>query len=151
LTFAFDCGTGSGFAAYSPVSSVTCTGIDNPSQVVKARVKDKDGGYTQYVATVTVNNLPPTVTGAGNQNANEGAMASFNLGSFSDPGVNDSPWTVTVSWGDSTLDTVFNSGNQGALPTQTHKYDDNGIYTVTVTVKDKDNANSLPVTFQVTV
>src|SRR5207245_843839 len=70
-----------------------------------------------------------------------GSSASFDLGSFSDPGVKDYPWAVDVNWGDGTPHTTFNTSTQGALGTQNHTYADNtpGGYTVTVKVTDKDS------------
>src|SRR5207245_1907263 len=59
----------------------------------------------------------------------------------SDPGVNDSPWAVDINWGDSTAHTTFNSSTQGSLGAQDHTYADNGTYTVTVKVTDKDGGS----------
>ena len=53
-------------------------------------------GTRDYVARY---NTAPVVTPAADQSANEGASTTFNLGSFSDTEP-DSPWTVTVDWGD---------------------------------------------------
>ena len=66
-------------------------------------------------------NVAPTVTAPADQTANEGASTSFGLGSFSDPGANDAPWAVDVSWGDSTTDTAFNRATQGAAETMAEK------------------------------
>src|SRR5205085_3089451 len=87
-----------------------------------------------------VNNLAPAVTAAASQSSNEGAAHSFDLGSFSDAGVNDAPWSVDVNWGDTSAHTTFNTSTQGALGSKSHTYDDNtgGGYTVTVKVTDKD-------------
>src|SRR5437588_4530770 len=87
---------------------------------------------------VIVNNVPPSVTAAADQSSDEGASHSFGLGSFTDPGA-DNPWTVNVSWGDGHSDS-FTMSAQGTIPPQAHTYDDNGSYTVTVKVTDKDNA-----------
>jgi hypothetical protein len=79
----------------------------------------------------------PTVTAAANQAANEGASTSFTLGSFTDPGA-DSPWSVYVTWGDSSNDS-FSQTTTGSLGSLNHTYADDGTYTVTVKVTDKDN------------
>src|SRR5205085_8923953 len=84
---------------------------------------------------VTVANVPPTVTAPANQSSNEGANASFALGSFTDPGANDSPWSVDVNWGDGTAHTTFTQNTRGSLGSQSHTYADNGTGPYTVTVK----------------
>ena len=77
--------------------------------------------------------------------------------SFSDPGVNDNPWTVDIDWGDASAHTTYTTATQGAQPNQTHTYSTPGPHTATVTVTDKDtgtgsNTSTAPVTvFQYTV
>src|SRR5205085_745731 len=75
------------------------------------------------------------------QSSDEGAAHSFDLGSFSDAGANDGPWSVDVDWGDGSPHTSFNAASQGALGSKSHTYDDNGAYTVKVTVTDKDGGS----------
>src|SRR5262249_26154402 len=80
-----------------------------------------------------------------------GASASFTLGSFSDPGVNDGPWAVDVNWGDGSPHTTFNTSTQGTLTAQTHTYADGpSAYPVTVQVTDRDGG-ARSVAFQVSV
>src|SRR5206468_1981527 len=67
----------------------------------------------------------------------EGASTAFGLGSFTDAGAGDSPWHVDVNWGDGSDHTTFTS-SPGSLGSQDHTYADNGDYTVTVKVTDKD-------------
>ena len=56
-----------------------------------------------------------------------------------------------MNWGDLTPPESFAVGAQGAI-SRNHTYDDNGTYTVSVTVTDKDGGVSIPPsTFQVTV
>jgi PKD repeat protein len=125
--------------------------VDNGTYTVSVTVTDKDSAASNTITfQVTVNNVVPVVTPAGNQSANEGASTVFNIGSFSDLGVNDNPWTVNIAWGD-TNSTSFTLGTQGVIPAQSHTYVDSGTYTVTVTVTDKDGGVSAPATFQVVV
>jgi hypothetical protein len=148
-------GEGAGFQAL-PLSgqnfSLSNLYEDNGVYTVTVRVRDDDmpvGTFSTATFQVTVNNLAPVLTAPTNQTANEGASTSFNLGSFTDAGVNDNPWTVNVNWGDTTSGS-FQVASQGAL-SRNHTYADNGTFTVTVTVTDKDNAISNAITFQVTV
>ncbi len=84
--------------------------------------------------TVIVPSVTPTVTAASaSQTFNKGVSASVNLGSFSDMGTNDGPWTITVNWGDSTANSTFSATTQGPL-SQAHTYASAGPYTVDVTV-----------------
>src|SRR4029079_7519298 len=131
------------YASTLSLTSKMCTFDDNGTYTVWGRIFDKDDGSTTYSTVVTVSNVAPTVTAPANQTANEGASTSFSLGSFSDPGVNDSPWAVDVDWGDSTAHSTFNGSTQGGLGSLSHTYADNTTppatgYTVTVKVTDKD-------------
>ena len=55
-----------------------------------------------------------------------------------------------MNWGDGSAHAMFNAASTGSLGSRSHSYDDNGSYTVTVTVTDKDGASD-PKTFTVTV
>src|SRR5205823_1571079 len=130
---------------------------------VNVSVTDKDGGYDSKSFNVDVHNVAPTATfnapssvdegspislsltspsdpsgadTAADQSSDEGAAHSFDLGSFTDPGA-DNPWTVDVTWGDGHSDS-FSAGSTGTIAAHSHTYDDNGSYTVSVKVTDKD-------------
>src|SRR2546425_11888946 len=60
--YAFNCGDGSGYGVFGASSSVTCPTSDNGVRSVKAKIRDKDGGVTEYTDSVTVNNVAPTAT-----------------------------------------------------------------------------------------
>ena len=94
--------------------------------------------------------MAPSLTRAADQTANEGASESFALGSFSDDGVDDSPWTVSVDWGDGSAADSFTTSSQGPI-SRSHGYDDNGTYAVKVKVTDKDGGASEEKSFYVTV
>src|SRR5207237_576713 len=123
FTYAFDCGLG--YGAYGSTPSATCSTTDNGVRSVKGKIRDKDGGVSEYTGSVTVNNVNPAVAAPSDQNANEGASTSFNLGSFGDPGA-DSPWSVVVNWGDGSPNTTFTKAATGSLGSQSHTYADNG-------------------------
>ena len=97
--------------------SFQCTFPDGPAtSQVTVQATDEDGapGNTA-MQSVTVNNVAPAVTAAANRPSSEGQRAyMFNLGSFSDPGT-DSPWTVTVMWGDGSPATTFTTTSTGSL------------------------------------
>jgi hypothetical protein len=57
---------------------------------------------------------------------------------------------VDVDWGDGTAHTTYTVAAAGSLGTKPHTYDDNGAYTVTITVADK-NAGVGTASFHVTV
>ncbi len=92
---------------------------------------------------------PPTVTPPANQASVEGASHVFGLGSFSDP--DGGPWSVDINWGDGTSDTAFNANAPGSLGSKTHKYGEEGLYTVTITVTDTLIDQSDSATFTVNV
>jgi hypothetical protein len=52
FTYAFDCG--GGFGAFGSASTASCPTSDTGTQSVGGRIKDKDGGVTEYHATVRV-------------------------------------------------------------------------------------------------
>jgi hypothetical protein len=59
LKYFFDCGLGAGLTA-SASNLASCPTTDNGSRTVKGRIEDKDGGATEYTASVTINNVAPT-------------------------------------------------------------------------------------------
>src|SRR5207248_6112748 len=81
--YAFDCG--SGYGAFSGSSSTSCPTSDNGSRTVKGKIRDKDGGVSEYTHSVTIHNVPPSVTAAADQSSDEGATHSFDLGARKSP------------------------------------------------------------------
>jgi hypothetical protein len=62
-------------------ASATITIPDNGTQVVRARIIDKDGGYSEYFTTVTVNSVAPTAKFGNNVKGqvNEGGKATVSF------------------------------------------------------------------------
>jgi hypothetical protein len=162
-TFAFPSGYPSCGAYGELVGSPTVAGggfqcrfPDGPhTTTVAVKVADDDGGVSSPdveqvdIIPVAVANVAPEVTAPADHSADEGESTSYGLGSFSDPG-SDSPWTVDVDWGDGSSEPSFQETATGAIAAKSHSYADNGSYTVTVTVTDKDGAAD-SATFTVTV
>jgi hypothetical protein len=100
-------------------------------------------------ASFEIDNFAPVITAPADQNADEGTLKAFNLGSFVD--AVGSPWAVTVNWGDLSPNSTFSASSDGVLATQSHTYADGpNQYTVTVTVKDSLNLSDSKL-FKVTV
>jgi len=128
-----------------PLSSGSATGIHvytnegNYAQVLTLR--DKDGAERIWARTVTVMNLPPVVEAGEDVTSIEGKPVAFDGSGTSDPGVND---VLAYSWNFGDTTTASTEVNP------THIYPDNGVYTVTLTVKDDTGAQSVD-TLTVTV
>jgi PKD domain/Bacterial cadherin-like domain/Bacterial Ig domain len=135
--------------ATGSLGSMSHTYANNGTYTVTVSVTDKNNGTNSATFKVNVSNVNPNVTAPADDTGVEGSSKSFALGSFTDPGP-DGPWQVAVNWGDSSAPTTFNAASTGSLGSQSHTYADNGTYTVTVSVTDKDNGTS-SATFKVVV
>jgi hypothetical protein len=136
LQYAFDCG--SGYSAFGASNTASCPTVDNGTRNVGGKVMDKDGDVSEYTATVTINNVAPTVgiPVVSPESSTEGSSVTASA-TFSDPGVNDAPFTCIVNYGDGSGNlTGTVSGNTCTGPA--HVYLTFGSYTVTITVTDKD-------------
>jgi PKD domain/FG-GAP repeat len=119
---------------------------DNGSYTVTVSVTDNQGATGSASATVTVNNVTPsvgTITLSPNPvQINSTVSASAN---FTDPGVLD---THTASWGwgdgNTTAGTVSETSGSGSV-TGSHTYATPGVYAVTLTVTDKDGGTGASV------
>jgi hypothetical protein len=133
FTYAFDCGTG--YGAFGSSNGATCSAVDNPGVTVKGKIQDKDGGMTEYTASVVINNVAPTVSASfASSSLSCGANnATLNV-SFTDPGTLDTHSAV-INWGDGNTQTLSSVSSPFSVA---HTYALVGNYTATVTVTDKD-------------
>ncbi|UCE73610.1 MAG: right-handed parallel beta-helix repeat-containing protein [Methanomassiliicoccales archaeon] len=146
FTYSFDWNNDGTYEIVDQVSaSATHTWNDNGIFTVRGRIKDKDGGYTEYTTDVTVNNVAPSVDAGLDQSANEGDTVSFS-GSFTDPGSED---THTIEWDYNYDGVTFTVDDSGSLTPST-VYTDNSVYIVALRVTDDDGAVALD-TLTVTV
>lgn len=122
---------------------------DGPgSREVAARIIDQNDRFTDYTTIITINNVAPTA-GIGPADAALNQSQTFTL-TATDPSTADqlAGFLFTINWGDGTaVDTV--SGLSGT--TANHTYSQIGVYTVSVTAKDKDNDTGAATTTSVTV
>lgn len=133
FTYAFDCGDGLGYSAFSASHTRSCATTDDGSRTVKGKVRDQDGDTREYTAAVTIDNAVPTVTVSGPVDpiALVSATATAQIGvTFTDPGSLD-PHTVTVDCGNSTSDV---DGEPYSCT-----YTVPGVYTVSAVVTDDDS------------
>jgi PKD repeat protein len=132
------------------VDSATLNSIGGLGVVLGTHVYAESGEYTATVTvtddtgqsgsdtfTVTVNNLPPQVDTLtlGPSPANEGDTVTLTA-TFIDPGASDTH-IVQIDWGDGELTPETTADGAASA---THRYADNGEYTVSVIVRDDEEA-----------
>jgi hypothetical protein len=137
FTYAFDCGSGSGYGAYSPTSTATCPTNDSGARAVKGKIKDKDGGVNEYTASVTVNNVAPTATFSNTGPVNEGTSFQLSLTSPQDPSSADTTAGFTYAFDCGSGYGMFGPSNTATCPTT-----DNGTRNVKGKIRDKDGGVS---------
>ena len=119
------------------------TALDDAVENITLTVSDLGGDVTvataltdDYETTLTVRNVPPTVTAVGDS-INEAGTATVSA-TFTDPGTLDTH-TATILWGDGTP--AQNVSVVALAAGVQHVYGDNGSYSVTVTVTDDDGGS----------
>ncbi|MDF1751216.1 MAG: PKD domain-containing protein [Verrucomicrobiales bacterium] len=121
----------------------SATGGQGGYTVTVSAIGQDTGVAPALTETVTINNVNPAITVAGDLTTEEGTNFSLTGVTFTDPGYGSTELlNYTIGWGDgSAVDTVVGMEGVGGvdLPiTGSHVYADNGRYTVTVTVQDDD-------------
>jgi hypothetical protein len=83
---------------------------------------------------MAVGSATPQLSAApSNQRVYAGNSSNLTLGSFTDSGEYDGPWTITTRWGDTPATSTFSVTRPGVL-NQAHAYANPGTYTLNVTV-----------------
>ena len=119
-----------GDSATATGASPSHTYADEGTYTVSVVVTDGDGGSATTSGTITVGNAPPSITSASFGAGLEGDPLPFSV-TWTDPGAAD---THTVSW-------QFGDATSGTGASTTHAYNDDGSFTVTVTVTDDDGGS----------
>jgi PKD repeat protein len=130
-------------ATAGPIADQVHTYADDGTYTVTITVEEESGtGPGSGIATfqVTVANVAPMVAKPFFQPTLVGCQSAVTLKgiSFSDPGLNDDPWSVDIDWGDGSGHFTYTTATQGAQPDRTHTYATPGMFTATVSVTDKD-------------
>jgi hypothetical protein len=133
-------GLATSYAAATDGTSRQFTMSESGDCTIYGRIFGQSGLFTDYTTVVQVNDVNPMVNAPANLTATQGIATIFGLGSFSDPGANDGPWTVVVNWGDATTST-FTSAAPGAL-SPTHTFATTGTFTAVVTVTNQDGLSA---------
>ncbi len=133
------------------------TYADNGTYTVTVKLTDDDGDFDTETFTVVVANANPILSVPLDQSVTEGALLDLPMiGMFTDKGFNNSlaPTTekfqYSIDWGDGSVQskTDVAAVTQGSVGVDTtgffggsHRYADDGVYTVTVTVFDDDGGS----------
>ncbi|MBA3656364.1 MAG: PKD domain-containing protein [Gemmatimonadaceae bacterium] len=134
LTYAWQFGDG----ATGTGVTTTHAYADNGSYSAILTATDPAGASDATNTPVTITNAPPVVAAGAPFIANAGQSVTVNA-SFSDAGLNDSPWAYTFEWGDGSTSTG-STGIQGGISAN-HTYATAGSYSVAIKVTDKDGGN----------
>jgi PKD repeat protein len=128
-------GTVTGSAGNGQVSG-THTYADNGTYTATLSVTDDDGDTATRNVTVNVANIAPTVVPGDGAGVDEGGTFT-GAGSFVDPGADT--WTATVDYGDGSGELPLALADDKTFQLQ-HVYAENGDYSATIKVIDKDGA-----------
>jgi hypothetical protein len=118
---------------------------DDAVRDVRGAVVDRDGGRTEYEATVAVENVPPTVALEGPVSVPPPGGVALTV-RVADAGTDDE-LTTTLDWGDGTVETVSGGGERAV----SHTYAGAADYTVTAVVRDDDGGESAQARHALTV
>lgn len=143
LEYAFDCGLGAGYGTFSSATSIGCTaGDDDTDAAVRAKIRDDDGGLSEYTVTVSILNAPPSGTFGATSPILEGGSSTLTWSGGTDPSSTDAAALRHSFACDGLLGSLTGSWAAAASsPTTTCDFDDNGSYGVVGRLLDVDNAS----------
>ncbi len=124
------------YASAGSTNSQNFTFNDNGTYTVYARILDKDGGFTDYSTVVTVNNVNPVATINGAPATSPEGTAINLTSTVTDAGTAD---TFTYAWRVTKNGVAY--GTPGTAASYSYTPNDNGTYTVTLTVTDDDTGS----------
>ncbi len=138
LSYAWDLSfDGNSFSADATGITTTFAAIDGPLvQPIALRVTDSGGLTDTATTTVTVANVPPTITGIVYSAAVTVGLTIPISVTFSDPGILDF-YEAIFAWGDSITNSLSLPAGSMTV-TATHVYTTDGGYGLTVIVRDND-------------
>jgi hypothetical protein len=140
------------YAGSGMSDSTSCAFADNGSYPVSGKIMDKDNGASEYTTDVTVRNVAPTLDVVNVDQSLVQVNTTINASAvFTDPGTLDTH-TGLWSWGDTTTSAGSFSGTGGnGTASASHGYSTPGVYTIKLTVTDKDGAPSNESVYQYVV
>jgi hypothetical protein len=89
---------------------------------VTVNVTNQHGDAGTGVFPVAITNAPHVVESSLPQPTLKGKAMTFQLGSFTDSGPTNGPWTVDVNWGDGSPNATFTRTSPGSLGSLAHTY-----------------------------
>ena len=141
---------GDGYGPFSSDSSAVFTPADNSTRTVRAKIRDKDGGVTEYTSTVVVNNVAPNGIGDEYVVAEDHTLsvaAPGVLNNDTDPGLVDTLTAVLVANPSHGTVTIMPDGSFTYVPNPEFSGSDAFQYKAV----DKDGGESDATTVTVTV
>src|SRR5206468_3349210 len=128
------------YAGSGTSASTSCSFNDNGSFTVKARIIDKDNGFTEYTTNVTVDQKSPAESPGNNGPVNEGSPATVSFSGQFDPSSADTVAGFHYAYAcDNSSLSGSNYGNSGTSASTSCTFADNGVYTVRARIIDKDD------------
>jgi PKD repeat protein len=135
LTFDWDFGDGS---PHGTGATPSHTYADNGLYTVTVTVSDGTGNSDVATTSATIANAAPQVSAGAESSLESGDVLAF-TGSFSDAGTADGPWLTSIAWDDGTAATTGSTNTQGSVGAS-HTYFSTGVFTLQLTVTDKNAA-----------